>query len=184
MGERGKKKNIVELTRMSVEEYRAMGKLPIILIADSVRSLHNIGSFFRTADAFRLKEIILCGISGIPPHPELHKTALGAEESVEWRYEKDIISVIRKLRENGWKICVLEQVHGSVSLENFIPSAEEKYAIVAGNEVEGVSAGAVELADTVLEIPQAGTKHSLNVSVSAGIALWHFYSAFLPLLEK
>lgn len=169
---------------MSVEEYRLKGKLPLLLVADSVRSLHNVGSFFRTADAFLFSEIILCGISGIPPHPELHKTALGAEDSVKWSYDKDIRDTLVRLKNDGWKICVLEQAHGSVSLERFVPSVEEKYAIVAGNEVEGVNQEAVEMADIVLEIPQRGTKHSLNVSVSAGIAMWHFYSLFISVFPE
>lgn len=171
------KKNIVELTRISIDEYRRMRKLPLCVVLDSVRSMYNSGSIFRTADAFMFDSVVLCGITGIPPHPELHKTALGAEDSVDWSYEPDAVETALRLKSEGWKICVLEQTHGSIPLQDFKPSADEKYAIVVGNEVEGVNQGIVDIADYVLEIPQMGTKHSLNVSVSAGIAMWHFFSA-------
>ena len=171
-----KKKNIADLTLISVDDYRNKGKLPLVFAADSIRSLHNVGSIFRTADAFLFSEILLCGISGVPPHPELHKTALGAEDSVKWRYENDIISTLIRMKDEGWTICVLEQVHESVPLDKFVPQRDKKYVIVAGNEVDGVNPEVVDIADIVLEIPQSGTKHSLNVSVSSGIAMWHFYS--------
>jgi tRNA G18 (ribose-2'-O)-methylase SpoU len=168
-----KKKNIVELTHTTIEDYRQCAKRQFMVVADSVRSLHNIGSMFRTADAFRLHSILLCGISGRPPHPELHKTALGAEESVAWSYEADIDAAVAHLKGEGWHIAVLEQAHGSISLYDFKRQSEdEKIALVVGNEVEGVKQSVVDAADYILEIPQEGTKHSLNVSVSAGMAIY------------
>ena len=169
-----RKKNIIELTRITIDDYRRSDKLPVKVVVDSVRSMNNIGSIFRTSDAFMVDEIILCGITATPPHPEIHKTALGAEESVAWRYEKSAEEAVRKLQEAGVKVCCLEQTHNSVPLQEFVPSKDEVYAIVVGNEVEGVNQSVVDAADTVIEIPQFGTKHSLNVAVSAGLAIWHF----------
>ncbi len=174
-----KKKNIAELTRYSISEYREREKLPLALLCDSVRSMHNIGAIFRTADAFLYKEIILCGISGIPPHPEIHKTALGAEESVSCRYCSDAVEAAEQMKKQGWKICVLEQTHNSLALEKFKTDSSDKLLLIVGNEVQGVDQRLVDMADYVLEIPQQGTKHSLNVSVSAGIAMWHLYSLYL-----
>lgn len=186
-----KKKNIVELTRCSVEEYRGMSKLPLMLLTDNVRSMHNIGSLFRTSDAFRVSEILLGGISGCPPHPEISKTALGAEESVCWRHVDDSYQEAKNLQAQGWRVCVLEQTHNSIMLQDFHINSnkkeeregeeregeerDEKYLLVVGNEVEGVDQRIVDIADYVLEIPQEGTKHSLNVSVSAAIALFQLY---------
>ena len=184
-----KKKNIVELTRCSVEEYRSMSKLPLMLLTDNVRSMHNIGSLFRTSDAFRVSEILLGGISGCPPHPEISKTALGAEESVCWRHVDDSYQEAKNLQAQGWRVCVLEQTHNSIMLQDFHINSnkkeeregeegeerEEKYLLVVGNEVEGVDQRIVDIADYVLEIPQEGTKHSLNVSASAAIALFQLY---------
>ena len=185
-----KKKNIVELTRCSVEEYRGMSKLPLMLLTDNVRSMHNIGSLFRTSDAFRVNEILLGGISGCPPHPEISKTALGAEESVCWRHVDDSYQEAKNLQAQGWRVCVLEQTHNSIMLQDFhinsnekieeregeeIEERNEKYLLVVGNEVEGVDQRIVDIADYVLEIPQEGTKHSLNVSASAAIALFQLY---------
>ena len=184
-----KKKNIVELTRCSVEEYRGMSKLPLMLLTDNVRSMHNIGSLFRTSDAFRVNEILLGGISGCPPHPEISKTALGAEESVCWRHVDDSYQEAKNLQAHGWRVCVLEQTHNSIMLQDFHITSnkieeregeereerEEKYLLVVGNEVEGVDQRIVDIADYVLEIPQEGTKHSLNVSASAAIALFQLY---------
>lgn len=182
-----KKKNIVELTRCSVEEYRGMSKLPLMLLTDNVRSMHNIGSLFRTSDAFRVSEILLGGISGCPPHPEISKTALGAEESVCWRHVDDSYQEAKNLQAQGWRVCVLEQTHNSIMLQDFHINSnekieeregeerEEKYLLVVGNEVEGVDQRIVDIADYVLEIPQEGTKHSLNVSASAAIALFQLY---------
>ena len=134
--------------------------------------MYNVGAVFRTADAFLIEKIILTGITGQPPHPEIRKTALGAEESVEWTYNSDSVEAITTLKQEGWKICVLEQTHNSIPLQNFTPQPQHKYILVAGNEVEGVKQEIVDMADYVLEIPQYGVKHSLNVSVSVGIALW------------
>ena len=184
-----KKKNIVELTRCSVEEYRGMSKLPLMLLTDNVRSMHNIGSLFRTSDAFRVSEILLGGISGCPPHPEISKTALGAEESVCWRHVDDSYQEAKNLQAQGWRVCVLEQTHNSIMLQDFHINSnkkeeregeereerDENYLLVVGNEVEGVDQRIVDIADYVLEIPQEGTKHSLNVSASAAIALFQLY---------
>ena len=171
------KKNILELTRCSREEYRVMKKRPFIVVADNIRSMHNIGSIFRTADAFLISEFILGGISGRPPHPEITKTALGAEESVKWRHVENILKELEKLKSEGWLICVLEQAHNSIPLHEFHHSPEEKIVLVVGNEVSGIDQKIVDMADHVLEIPQYGTKHSLNVSVSTGIALHHLSSS-------
>ena len=167
-----KKKNIIELTNCSLSQYRDLEKFPIAVLLENVRSMHNVGSVLRTSDAFLIKEVILCGITGCPPHPEITKTALGAEESVAWRYTTDSLQTVRKMKEEGWIVCVLEQAHNSLPLQDFKPSLNQKYLLIAGNEVEGVSQDLVDLADIVLEIPQHGVKHSLNVSVSVGIALW------------
>ena len=166
------KKNIFELTNCSVEQYRQMEKLPVAVLLDNVRSMYNVGSVFRTCDAFLISEVVLCGITGRPPHPEIAKTALGADESVNWRYEEDALQAVITMKEKGWKICVLEQAHSSLPLQDFLPSPDSNYLLVAGNEVEGVDQRIVDLADIILEIPQHGVKHSLNVSVSVGIALW------------
>ena len=175
-----RKKNIVELTNCSVREYREMEKLPLRVVADNVRSMYNIGAIFRTSDAFLVDEIILCGISGCPPHPEIAKTALGAEETVRWRHADDPLAVITALKQEGWTICVLEQTHNSIALQRFHPESDRKYVIIAGNEVEGVDQRLIDTCDIVLEIPQHGVKHSLNVSSSASIALWHFFSHLKP----
>lgn len=167
-----RKKNIIELTRFSIEEYHALEKKPLVVITDNVRSMHNIGSIFRTADAFLVKEIVLGGISGTPPHPEIAKTALGAEDTVDWRHVDDTFEEVKRLKREEWKICVLEQAHGSIPLNEFRAEKGEKLVLVVGNEVSGVDQRIVDIADFVLEIPQFGTKHSLNVSVSAGIAIW------------
>ena len=166
------KKNIIELTNCSVRQYREKEKFPVAVLLDNVRSMYNVGSVFRTSDAFLISEVILCGITGRPPHPEISKTALGAEESVKWRYCEDALQTVKDMKKEGWLICVLEQAHSSIPLQNFIPSSDCKYLLVAGNEVEGVNQDIVDLAHIILEIPQYGVKHSLNVSVSVGIALW------------
>lgn len=166
------KKNILELTRYSIEEYREIEKEPILVLLDNVRSMHNVGSVLRTADSFGISGVILGGITGCPPHAEISKTALGAEESVEWRHVEDPLEFCKQLQAEGWTICVLEQVHDSVELQNYHRTKEEKVLLVAGNEVQGVDQRIVDIADIVLEIPQRGVKHSLNVSVSVGIAMW------------
>lgn len=179
-GEDHRKKSIVELTRWSAEEYRRQPKLPLRLLVDNVRSMHNVGSLFRTSDAFRVEEVVLCGISGCPPHPEISKSALGAEESVAWRYAEDSLAEVRRMAGEGWKVCVLEQAHGSVDLALFTPLASERYLLVVGNEVEGVRQEIVDMADHLLEIRQCGVKHSLNVAASGAIALWKLFTV----LEK
>ncbi|MDE5791157.1 MAG: RNA methyltransferase [Muribaculaceae bacterium] len=167
-----KKKSIIELTRCDVAGYRELEKLPVKVMCDNVRSMHNIGAIFRTSDAFLIDEVILTGISGRPPHPEIAKTALGAENSVKWSYAEDSLAEAGRLQQEGWKIAVLEQAHGSVPLQDFRRKPEERMVLVVGNEVEGVDQRIVDMADVCLEIPQHGTKHSLNVSCSAAIALW------------
>lgn len=169
------KKNIAELTRITVEDFRSAPKLRVRVMADSVRSMNNVGSLLRTCDAFGVEELVLCGISGCPPHPEISKTALGADESVKWSYEEDAPAAVRRMKSEGWRICVLEQTHGSVALQDFRLRRDERYLIVVGNEVDGVDQRIVDESDVALEIPQVGTKHSLNVAVSGGIAIWEFF---------
>lgn len=166
------KKTIGELTNCSVEEYRAVEKLPFAVLLDNVRSMQNVGSILRTSDAFLVGEVIMAGITGIPPHKEISKTALGAEDSVSWRYVDDAVKECRRMKADGWTVCVLEQAHGSIDLMEFIPEEGKKYLLVVGNEVSGVDQGIVDMADVILEIPMRGVKHSLNVAVSAGMAIW------------
>lgn len=170
-----KKKTIWDLNRVNVEQFKAARKTRLIVILDNVRSLNNIGSVFRTSDAFAVERVCLCGISATPPSPEIHKTALGAEDSVEWSYYADTLECIADLKAQGYTICALEQVEGSVSLEKFEIDPEGRYAVIAGNEVDGVQQSAVDASDVCLEIPQVGTKHSLNVSVSTALAIWTFF---------
>lgn len=165
-----------ELNRLSVADFKQAGKTPLILILDDIRSLHNIGSVFRTADAFLVEKIYLCGITACPPNKEIHKTALGASETVTWEYSKDVISVIEKLKAEKVAVFAVEQVEGSLSLGDFAPNLNTTYALVFGNEVFGVSQQAVEKCDGAIEIPQLGSKHSLNISVSAGIVVWDLFS--------
>ena len=172
-----RKKNIVELTRYGAEEYLGKEKLGLRLLVDNVRSLQNVGSLFRTSDAFMVEEVILGGITGCPPHPELSKSALGAEESVRWRHVDSAEEEARRLQGEGWKIVCLEQAHDSVDLSDYAPQAEERIVLVVGNEVEGINQKIVDLSDTVVEIRQSGVKHSLNVAVSGGIALWKISEA-------
>lgn len=171
------KKTIWDLNRPDIEEYKAQGKLPLAIVVDNVRSLNNIGSLFRTCDGFGVERIVLCGISATPPSPEIHKTALGAEDSVDWEYCADTLQAVKRLKDDGYEVCCLEQVQGSVMLQDFKPEQGRKYALVIGNEVEGVDQAVVDACSFYLEIPQKGTKHSLNVSVSAGIAIWQFASS-------
>lgn len=175
MPEDKKKKSLVELTRCSASEYIDSRKLPLKIMADNVRSLYNIGAVFRTADAFMVEEIILAGISGYPPHPEISKTALGAEESVKWRHVDNASEEASALQKEGWKICCLEQAHGSIPLQKLQVRSEDRYLLVIGNEVEGVDQHIVDISDMIIEIPQCGVKHSLNVSSSASIAIWEFF---------
>jgi len=178
------KKTIRDLHRDTIEQYRQRQKLPLVVVLDNVRSLNNIGSVFRTSDAFLVERIMLCGITATPPSPEIHKTALGAEDSVAWEYFSTTGEAVTALQERGYTICVLEQVKGSVSLEHYEPQCGGRYAIVAGHEVHGVDPAVVDAADVCIEIPQYGTKHSLNVSVSTGIALWHFFSAMRKQMKQ
>lgn len=170
-----RKLKITELDRLTAGEYKASNKTPLIIILDHVRSLNNVGSIFRTADAFRLEAVYLCGITATPPNAEIHKTALGAEETVEWYYYKETLDAIRELKRQGYLLCAVEQAEGSISLERFMPDRDGKYAIVVGHEVKGVRQEVVDKCDLCIEIPQFGTKHSLNVSVAAGIVLWDFF---------
>ena len=162
-----------ELGRISVDQFKDAEKAPFVLVLDNVRSQHNIGSAFRTCDAFRLEKICLCGITATPPTPEIHKAALGAEFSVDWEHFDTAAEAVRKLRESGYVIVSVEQAEGSTMLQDFIPAPDKRYALVFGNEVKGVVQEVVDASDLCLEIPQFGTKHSLNVSVSIGIVLWN-----------
>jgi len=173
-----KKLQLEELGRISVSEFKAIDKLPVTIVLDNVRSLHNVGSAFRTADAFRIEKIFLTGITGVPPHREIHKTALGATESVSWEYAEQVGQAVQGLKDRGYTIVVIEQTTESVPLNNFTPDPAQKYALVFGNEVNGVSDEAIAQADMALEIPQAGTKHSLNISVCVGIVAWQIFSKF------
>lgn len=173
------KKSIWDLNRDDLDTYRAAAKLHLVVVLDNIRSLNNIGSVFRTADAFRVDHLALCGITATPPSVEIHKTALGAEESVAWIHYPSTIDAVNALRADGYTICCLEQVKGSVALQEYPVDPSRRYAIVIGHEVNGVDQAVVDLCDTAIEIPQQGTKHSLNVAVSAGIALWHFFSHLL-----
>lgn len=161
-----------ELGRLNVDEFKAAPKAPVALVLDNVRSQHNIGSAFRTCDAFRAEMICLCGICATPPGAEIHKSALGAEFSVEWTYYEDTMKAIEALKADGWTIVSVEQAENSTMLDDFRPDSGRKYALVFGNEVRGVRQDVVDASDICLEIPQSGTKHSLNVSVSIGIVLW------------
>jgi len=169
-----RKLKITEMNRISVEQFHDAEKLPLVVVLDGVRSLYNVGSVFRTSDAFRVAEVILCGITATPPHTEIHKTALGAEESVKWRYFKNTIDAIKALREEGYQLLSIEQCEGSTMLQDFHPDPSLRYAVILGNEVKGVQQEVVDACDGCLEIPQYGTKHSMNVSVTAGIVIWHF----------
>ena len=165
-----------ELSRLSIDEFKNSSKTPVIVILDNIRSAHNVGSVFRTCDAFLIDKIILCGITAIPPNKEIRKTALGSSESVDWRYYKNTEEVIMKLKKEDYQIIAVEQVNKSIKLESFRPENEKKYAIIFGNEIKGISQKIIDNSDSVIEIPQFGTKHSLNVSVSAGIVIWDIFS--------
>ncbi|TBX69504.1 TrmH family RNA methyltransferase [Flavobacterium silvisoli] len=164
-----------ELERKSVADFKEAPKTPLIIVLDDIRSLHNIGSVFRTADAFLIEKIYLCGITAVPPNKEIHKTALGATETVAWEYQQDVLSVIEKLKKEQVAVFAVEQVENAVFLQDFKVVSDKKYALVFGNEVYGVSQKAVALCDGAVEIPQLGTKHSLNISVSAGIVVWDLF---------
>ncbi len=165
-----------ELERLAVEEFKKAKKTPLIVILDNIRSLNNIGSVFRTSDAFLIEKIYLCGITAKPPHKDIHKTALGATESVEWKYVEDTFKLIKKLQEEGVVVASIEQAESSVQLQDFNPSKNNKLAIIFGNEVKGVQQDVVSISDYCIEIPQFGTKHSLNISVSCGVVLWDLFN--------
>ena len=167
-----------ELDRLSVEGFKEANKIPVVVVLDNVRSQNNIGSVFRTADAFRLEGIVLCGITSTPPHREIHKTALGATESVEWKYVEETVDAISELKQDGYTILSVEQAEGAVSLEKMTLAADEKVALVLGHEIRGVDQKVVDLSDHCIEIPQYGTKHSLNISVAAGIVIWEVFRKF------
>jgi len=164
-----------ELGRKNQEEFKQAGKTPLIIVLDDVRSLHNIGSVFRTADAFLVEKIYLCGITATPPNKEIHKTALGATDTVAWEYQKNVLETINLLKAQGVTVLAIEQVEDAVLLQDFEPDEGKKYALVFGNEVKGVAQEAVSLCNGTIEIPQLGTKHSLNISVSAGIVIWDIF---------
>lgn len=164
-----------ELGRPTLEECATQDKLPVVIVLDNVRSAQNVGSFFRTADAFGIGRIALCGISATPPNREIHKTALGAEQSVEWSYHPTTLECIESLRQEGYRIIAIEQIEGATMLNNFRAESAERYALVFGNEVDGVDQAVADIVDGAIEIPQVGIKHSLNVSVSAGILMWELF---------
>lgn len=167
------------MQRLSVDEFHEAAKMPLIVVLDDVRSLHNVGSVFRSADAFRVEAVYLCGITATPPHPEIHKTALGGEDSVAWRYFPTATEAIESLHNDGFFVYSIEQVEGSTKLQNLQLDTDKHYAIVLGNEVNGVHQEVVDMSDGCLEIPQFGTKHSLNVSVTAGMVIWEVAKKFL-----
>lgn len=169
-----RKLKITEMGRMTVEQFHEAEKMPLVVVLDGVRSLYNVGSVFRTGDAFRVAAVVLCGITATPPNVEIHKTALGAEDSVAWRHFGDTMEAVAWLRDEGYTILAVEQCEGSTMLTDFTPDSQQKYAVILGNEVKGVQQQVVDACDGCLEIPQFGTKHSMNVSVTAGIIIWHF----------
>ena len=169
-----RKLKITELHRISPEEFKTAEKIPLVVVLDNVRSLHNVGSVFRTSDAFRVQAVYLCGITAVPPHPEIHKTALGAENTVNWKYFDHVLDAITELKQQDYTIAAVEQAENSIP-PGKLPEKNRKYAIILGNEVHGVSQEAMNRCDCCIEIPQFGTKHSLNVSVAAGIIIWEFF---------
>lgn len=172
-----KKLSILEMNRLTPEEFKITQKIPLTVVLDNIRSLHNIGSVFRTSDAFLIEKIILCGVSCPPPNAEIHKTALGAEFTVEWIYIENTLEAVQNLKNNDYFVFAVEQAVESISLSDLILSKDKKYAVVLGNEVKGVQQTVVDACNACLEIPQMGTKHSLNVSVASGIVLWSFFNA-------
>jgi len=170
-----KKLKLEELGRITIDEFKGAEKMPIVLLLDNIRSLHNVGSSFRTADAFRVEKIFLTGITGTPPNREIHKTALGATESVDWSYHENPAAQVQQLKDAGYQIVVIEQTTSSRPLQEFRPDIGKKYCFVFGNEVNGVSEEVIAMADDALEIPQSGTKHSLNVSVCLGLVVWEVF---------
>lgn len=178
-----RKLRTIEMHRLTVEEFKEAEKLPLVVVLDDVRSLYNVGSVFRSCDAFRISAIYLCGITACPPHAEIHKTALGAEESIAWRYFATAEEAVRNLQTEGFFVYSIEQAEGSTKLHHLTLDRRQKYAVVFGNEVKGVHQSVVDLSDDCLEIPQWGTKHSLNVSVAAGMVVWEFAKQLLLPLQ-
>ncbi|MDO5570220.1 MAG: RNA methyltransferase [Bacteroidales bacterium] len=170
-----KKLSIADMNRISKDEFKTTDKMPLILVLDNVRSLNNIGAMFRTSDAFLVESIYLCGISSPPPSPEIHKTALGAEDVVDWKYFEDTHNAVDKLKQMGYIVYSIEQVENSIKLDKIQLDKNFKYAVIMGNEVKGVQQSVVDISDGCIEIPQFGTKHSLNVSVTAGLVIWDFF---------
>jgi 23S rRNA (guanosine2251-2'-O)-methyltransferase len=164
-----------ELDRKNIEEFKEASKTPIIIILDDIRSLHNIGSVFRSSDAFLVEKIYLCGITAVPPNKEIHKTALGATETVTWEHAENVLDVIEKLKKENVAVYAIEQTENSIMLNDFQPELNKKYALIFGNEVKGVNQKAINISDGVIEIPQLGSKHSLNISVTAGIVIWDLF---------
>lgn len=171
-----RKLKLDELNRATVSEFKNQQKLPLAVVLDNVRSMHNIGSIFRTSDGFAVEQVVLCGITAQPPHREIEKTALGATQSIDWKYYTDTLTAVTELRAAGYKIIAIEQAENSIMLNTFTPSADEKYALIFGNEVNGVADEVMQQIDACIEIPQFGTKHSFNIVVSAGIVLWDFFA--------
>ena len=174
-----KKRKLWELNRVSEEEFKAQQKNPVVIVLDDIRSLNNIGSFFRTADAFNISKIYLCGITACPPHKDIHKTALGSTETIDWEYRENIIELCCELKSAGYALCTIEQTEQTVFLQDINQLSEQRFALVFGNEVNGVKQEIVDLSNYVIEVPQFGTKHSLNVSVCAGIVLWEFCKKYI-----
>ena len=173
-----RKLNTEEIVRLTPEEFKETPKIPLVVILDNVRSLHNVGSVFRTSDAYCVEKVILCGITATPPNVEIHKSALGAEFSVDWAYYKETTEAVNELKQAGYTILAIEQAHDSINMDTFKAEKGNKYAIILGNEVKGVQQSVIDLSDDCLELPQFGTKHSLNVSVTAGIVIWEFAKLF------
>lgn len=178
----GRKLKVTEMGRLTVEEFRQADKMPLTVVLDNVRSMYNVGSVFRTSDAYRVERIVLCGITGRPPHPEIHKTALGAEDAVAWTYCADTLEAVHQLQQEGVMVYAVEQAEGSIDLSHTqlsTPNSLQKIAVVFGNEVKGVQQSVVDACDGCLELPQFGTKHSLNVATTAGIVIWEMFKQML-----
>ena len=173
-----RKLNTEEIIRLTPEEFKETPKIPLVVILDNVRSLHNVGSVFRTSDAYCVEKVILCGITATPPNAEIHKSALGAEFSVDWAYYKETTEAVNELKQAGYTVLAIEQAHDSINMDTFKAEKGNKYAVILGNEVKGVQQSVIDLSDGCLELPQFGTKHSLNVSVTAGIVIWEFAKLF------
>ena len=179
-----RKLRTIEMQRLSIDEFHEAKKLPLTVVLDDVRSLYNVGSVFRSSDAFRVEAVYLCGITATPPHPEIHKTALGGEDSVAWRYFNTATEAVQSLHDDGVIVYSIEQVEGSTKLQNLQLDTDKRYAVVLGNEVKGVHQEVVDMSDGCLEIPQFGTKHSLNVSVTAGMVIWEVAKQFIDKISE